>query len=140
MSRMTFINLPVHDLGRAVAFYAAIGFDPSPEWCDGDAACLSIGPRLKLMLLRRDRFADFVVGPVADPAAATAAIVSLSADSRAEVDAQVDRALAHGGRAWKEPVDAGPLYGRSFTDPDGHVWETLFLDVGRGPVQALPTP
>ena len=53
----------------------------------------------------------------------------LSADSRPEVDDLVTRALAHGGKPWLDKIEDGPMYGHSFADPDGHVWEVLFMEV-----------
>jgi predicted lactoylglutathione lyase len=87
-----------------------------------------VSDTIVVMLLARDRFADFVTGEVADPAAGTSVINCLSAASRAEVDDLVGRALAGGGRPWLDPMSEGPMYGGSFADPDGHVWEVLFME------------
>ena len=46
----------------------------------------------------------------------------------AEVDATVAEALGAGGGAWMPPQDHGFMYGASFTDPDGHVWEVMWMD------------
>jgi predicted lactoylglutathione lyase len=80
------------------------------------------------MLLTRQRFADFVPGTVGDPAQATSVINGLSTDSREEADELLTRALASGGKPWQPAQDHGFMYGTSFTDPDGNVWETLWMD------------
>jgi len=81
------------------------------------------------MLLVRDRFADFSAGPVGDARTSTTVINCLSAVSRAEVDELVDRALTSGGKTWLDKMTDGPMYGHSFADPDGHVWEVLFMEM-----------
>jgi predicted lactoylglutathione lyase len=128
MNRMIFINLPVRDLEVTRAFYTGIGCRLNAEYSDESAAALVVSDSIVVMALRRDRFADFVAGPVGDPAAATTVINCLSAESREEVDAMVQRALAHGGKPWLDKMQDGPMYGHSFTDPDGHVWEVLHME------------
>jgi predicted lactoylglutathione lyase len=80
------------------------------------------------MLLTRDRFADFVTGEVGDPSQATTVLNCLSADSREDVDAMVSTAIAAGGKPWQPAQDHGFMYGSSFTDPDGNVWEVMWMD------------
>ena len=128
MNRMIFINLPVRDLEVTRAFYTGLGFRLNADYSDDSAAALVISDSIVVMALQRDRFADFVVGPVGDPAAATTVINCLSAESRAEVDTLVQRALSHGGKPWLDKMEDGPMYGHSFTDPDGHVWEVLHME------------
>ena len=125
---MIFVNLPVADLAVARRFYTGLGFDVNARFSDDKAACIVVSETIFVMLLVRERFADFVTGPVADPAAATAVINCLSAGSRDEVDTLVRRALASGGEPWLDTMAEGPMYGGSFADPDGHVWEVLHMD------------
>jgi uncharacterized protein len=126
--RMIFVNLPVADLDRAKAFYAGLGFSFNEQFSDERTASVVISESIVVMLLTRDRFADFVVGSVGDPAEATTALNALSVDSREEADDLLSRALAHGGKPWQPAQDLGFMYGTSFTDPDGHVWETVWMD------------
>ncbi len=127
MKRMIFVNLPVADLGATRAFYSALGFSLNAEHSDDSCACVVISDTIVVMALQRERFADFVAGPVGDPAAATSVINCLSAESPAEVDHLVTTALAHGGKPWLGRREQGPVYGHSFADPDGHVWEVLHV-------------
>lgn len=128
MNRMIFINLPVADVAASRAFYTGLGFVVNEQFSDDSCACIVISETISVMALVRSRFADFVTGEVGDPAQATAVINCLSAGSRDEVDTLVERALAHGGKPWLDKMADGPMYGHSFTDPDGHVWEVLHLD------------
>ena len=80
-----------------------------------------------VMLLAEDRFREFVTGPVSDATRATEVLLCLSADSREQVDRTVAQAIATGGRAWKPTFADGPMYGGSFQDPDGHVWELMYM-------------
>jgi len=128
--RMIFVNLPVADVEASKAFYTGLGFSLNPQYSDASTACVVVSDTIVVMALQRDRFADFVAGPVGDPAAATTSISCLSAESPDEVDALVERALRHGGRPWLDKMVDGPMYGHSFTDPDGHVWEVLHMAQG----------
>jgi uncharacterized protein len=127
MNRMIFVNLPVADLDTSRAFYTGLGFEVNDRYSDSQCACIVVSETICVMLLAPDRFADFVAGSVADPAAGTSAINCLSAESRSEVDDLVTRALTSGGKPWLDTLSEGPIYGGSFADPDGHVWEVLFM-------------
>ena len=131
--RMIFVNLPVADLDRAKAFYGGLGFGFNEQFSDENTASVVISEQIVAMLLTRDRFADFVPGAVGDPATATTQLNALSVESREEADQMLSRALASGGKPWQPAQDHGFMYGTSFTDPDGHVWETVWMD--RGVVQ-----
>ena len=126
--RMIFVNLPVTDLEKAKDFYSALGFVNNPQFTDDTAAAMVIEENIVVMLLTREKFAGFVAGPVGDPAQATSVINCLSAGSREEVDDRLARALAAGGKPWQPAQDHGFMYGTSFTDPDGNVWETMWMD------------
>ncbi|MGY1705214.1 VOC family protein [Geodermatophilus sp. SYSU D00697] len=125
---MIFVNLPVSDLAAAKAFYGGLGFSFNEQFSDEKTASVVIEENIVVMLLARDRFADFVAGEVGDPSAATTQLAALSAGSREEVDQLVERALASGGKPWLPAQDHGFMYGASFTDPDGHVWEVVWMD------------
>jgi uncharacterized protein len=128
MRRMLFINLPVTDLPTATDFYTGLGFDLNADFSSAEGSCIVVSDTIFVMLLVRDRFADFTAGPVGDARTSTTVINCLSAVSRDEVDELVTRALASGGKPWLDKFTDGPMYGHSFADPDGHIWEMLFME------------
>lgn len=127
--RMIFVNLPVADLGRSKAFFEALGFSINPQFSDETAACVVVSETIFVMLLTHDKFRQFITGEISDAHAATEVLTCLSAASREEVDDLLAKALANGGKAWKPIMDMGPMYGASFQDPDGHVWEVMYMDM-----------
>jgi predicted lactoylglutathione lyase len=133
MAQMIFVNLPVADLAASRRFFTAIGYRFDERFCDDHAHCLEISDTIYAMLLRTDLFAEFTPRPVSDAHRATEALLGLSADSREEVDLLADRALAAGGtliRAQEERTPDGRvfMYGRSYADLDGHIWEAFWMD------------
>ena len=127
MSRMIFVNLPVGDLRASVDFFTRLGFEFNQQFSDERATCMVLNDQACVMLLVRPFFATFTTKDVAD-ASTTEAILAVSAESRDEVDALVDKALSLGGTAANEPADQGYMYGRSFHDLDGHAWEVMWMD------------
>jgi len=125
--RMIFVSLPVRDLPASRAFFTGLGFELNTEFSDSSCACLVVDRNIFVMLLAESRFRDFINGEISDPTRATEVIMCLSADSPDQVDDTIARALAAGGKPWKPVVDDGPMYGGSFQDLDGHVWELLHL-------------
>jgi uncharacterized protein len=125
--RMIFVNLPVKDLEASKRFYSELGFENEPRFTDGQAACMVVDENIFVMLLVEDRFRDFITGEIAD-ATTTEVLNCLSADSREQVDELVETAIAAGGKPWKPAMEDGPMYGGSFQDLDGHVWEVLHMD------------
>jgi uncharacterized protein len=127
--RAIFVNLPVADLDRSKTFYGGLGFGFNEQFSDERTASVVISEQIVVMLLTRDRFADFLPGgAVGDPGRGTTVINALSVESREEADQMLARALASGGKPWQPAQDHGFMYGTSFTDPDGHVWETVWMD------------
>jgi predicted lactoylglutathione lyase len=125
--RMIFVNLPVRDVAASRAFFTALGFGWNEQFSGADTACMVVEENISVMLLSRERFADFVNGPIADAHASTEVLLCLSADSRDAVDTMVATAVAEGGKAWKPVMEHGPMYGHSFADLDGHVWEVMHM-------------
>src|ERR1700712_4142138 len=126
--RMIFVNLPVSDPAASRTFFGALGFGFNEQFSDGKVACLVIEDNICAMLMAPARFADFVVGEIADATKTTEVLLALSAESREEVDRIADAALSAGGSDWRPAQDHGFMYGRSFADPDGHVWEVVWMD------------
>jgi predicted lactoylglutathione lyase len=138
MSRLLFLNLPVADLTASRAFFAKLGFEFNAKFCDTGAACMVVSERAFVMLLQRDRFAEFVTKPLANSGETTALTVCVSAESRDEVDSLADTAGNAGAGDAKGPQDYGFMYQRSFYDLDGHLWEIAWMDpvaVEKGPAE-----
>lgn len=127
MTRRIFINLPVADLPKSMAFFDALGFRNNPQFTDHTAACMVISDTIYVMLLTHPKFRDFTPKAIADSRASTEVLLALSCDSREEVDDFVRRAVAAGGSLYAEPQDHGFMYAHSFADPDGHQWEVFHM-------------
>lgn len=134
MPKQIFVNLPVKDLKPAQAFYEAIGAVNNPQFSDDTAACMVVSETIYVMLLTHPKWASFTSKPIVDAHAASEVMLCLSADNRAAVDIMVKAAAANGGKADVNPVqDHGFMYGRSFEDVDGHIWEVMFMDMSQMP-------
>lgn len=130
MSKLIFVNLPVGDLEQATAFYEAIGAEKNEQFCDGTASCMVFSDTIHAMLLTRDKFRQFTPKDIVDARQATEVLICISADSREGVDEMVEKAGSAGGTVDPGPKqDYGFMYGRSFEDPDGHIWEVMWMDV-----------
>lgn len=130
MSKMIFVNLPVTDLPRAVTFYEAVGATKNPLFSDDTAACMVLSDTIHVMLLTHDKYRQFTSKTIVDAKTASQVLLSISADSRADVDAIVERARDAGGGIDPSPVDDYSfMYGRSYEDPDGHLWGVMWLDM-----------
>lgn len=130
MPRMIYVNLPVLDLAAATRFYEAIGCEKNQQFSDEQASSMVWSDTITFHLLTRDYFATFTSKQVADAHATCQVLLALTRDSRDEVDAIADAAAAAGGEADVRPVmDMGWLYNRAFSDPDGHVFEAVWMDM-----------
>ncbi|MFC5742895.1 VOC family protein [Dyella tabacisoli] len=129
MSKMIFVNLPVTDLKRSKTFYETIGAANNPAFSDDTAACMVFSDTIYAMLLTHDKWRQFTGKRIVDAHTDAQVLLCLSADSRDEVSSLVDKASGAGGKADPVPVqDFGFMYGRSFEDPDGHIWEVMWMD------------
>ena len=128
MSRKLFVNLPVRELDRSVRFFTALGFSFNAHFTDETATCMIVSESSFVMLLTEEKFRQFTPKQLCDTKQATEVLLCLSAESRAEVDQLVAKAVAAGGSLYKEPIDFGFMYGHSFQDPDGHQWEVMFME------------
>uniref|UniRef100_A0AAU3GYA4 VOC family protein n=1 Tax=Streptomyces sp. NBC_01401 TaxID=2903854 RepID=A0AAU3GYA4_9ACTN len=126
--QMIFVNLPVKDLATTKNFFAKLGFGFNPQFSDDTTACLVISDTIFAMLISEPRFKDFTKKEIADASRTTEVLIALSADSREKVDELADAALANGGSPANEAMDEGFMYGRSFQDPDHHIWEVVWMD------------
>ena len=130
MTQMIFVNLPVTDLARSKAFYEEIGATNNPQFTDDSAAMMSFSQEVNVMLLTHARWADFTTKAIPDARTNAQVLLALSRDSREAVDAITARAEAQGTIIDPSPKqDHGWMYGRSFEDPDGHIWEVMWMDL-----------
>jgi predicted lactoylglutathione lyase len=128
MSTKIYVNVPVKDLARSIDFYDRLGFPAHPQFTDERAAGVAISDDIYLMLLTEPFFQTFTRKEIVDATKGTETIVALGLDSRARVDELADKALAAGGQRANEPIEEGFMYGRSFQDPDGHIWELIYSE------------
>jgi uncharacterized protein len=128
MPTKIFVNLPVKDLAKSIHFFTELGYSFNPQFTDDNAGCLVISDDIYVMLLTEPFFKTFTKKDIPDAAKSSEAIIALSLDSRVQVDTLVDKALAVGGQPANETNNQGFMYGRSFQDPDGHIWEVFHMD------------
>ena len=128
MSTKIFVNLAVKDLERSEEFFKRLGFTFNPQFTDETAACMVIADDIYAMLLTHPKFKEFTKKDVADAHKTTEVLTCLSFDSKEKVNEVVDGAIAAGGTEAREPQDYGFMYGRSFNDLDGHIWEIIWMD------------
>ena len=133
MSTKIFVNLPVKNLDRSMAFFKKLGYTFNPQFTDETAACMVISEDIYTMLLTEKKFSEFTKKPVADATKTTEVLTALSMDSRQEVDRVVDTALKAGATEAREPMDLGFMYHRSFNDLDGHIWEIFHMNMAALP-------
>ncbi|NBB62966.1 lactoylglutathione lyase [Pseudomonas sp. ODNR1LW] len=137
MTKLIFINLPVADLDRSIAFYEAVGATKNPMFSDDTAACMVLSDVIHVMLLTHAKWRSFTDRAIPDAHASAQVLLCLSQESKAAVDAAVAQAAATGGLPDPNASqDYGFMYGRSYADPDGHIWEVMWMDpaaVAAGP-------
>lgn len=130
-STTIFINLPVDDLARARAFFSALGFAIDDDYSDAEhAVAVELGDNQVAMLLARDFFSEFTTKKIADTSATSEVILCLGVESRDEADELLKRAIAAGGTQTRAAEENEGMYGGAFADPDGHLWEVLYMEEG----------
>lgn len=127
-TKQIFVNIPVKNLEASMEFFQTIGFSFDQRFTDENAACMILGSGMYVMLLQEAFFQTFTNKNVADTSREAEAILAISADSKEEVNEIVQKALDAGGRPSNEPMDGGFMYGWSFQDIDGHLWEVMYMD------------
>lgn len=128
MSKMIFVNVPVADVAKSVAFYEALGFEKNPKFSNEQAACLVWSDAIYFMVLDKAFFATFSAKEIVDARASTTGHYALSFDSREAVDTITKAAVAAGGRELHDAEDMGFMYSRAFEDPDGHGFGPFWMD------------
>ncbi|HZW65148.1 MAG TPA: VOC family protein [Hanamia sp.] len=133
MAKQVFINLPVNDLQKSIAFYEAIGFTNNPQFTDETAACMIWSDTIYIMLLTHDKLKQFTTKTIVDARTSVEVSISLSFENNDEVNAFAEKALKAGGREPSEPQDYGFMYQRGVEDPDGHHLEVFYMDINKFP-------
>ena len=128
MATKIFVNLPVRDLNKTIDFFTKLGFTFNPQFTDENATCMVVGEGIFVMLLVEKFFKTFTKKEICNTTKATEVILALSAESREKVDQMINKVIEADGRESREPQDHGWMYGRSFEDIDGHVWEIIYMD------------
>jgi len=128
MSTKMFVNLPVSDLDKSMAFYKALGFTFNSQFTDATAACMVVSEHNYAMLLTHDKFKSFATKPVADAHKTTGVLVAISLDSKKAVDEMIGKAVKAGGKEPRAKQDHGFMFQRTFEDLDGHTWEPFWMD------------
>jgi hypothetical protein len=129
MSKMIFVNLPVRDLAASTAFYVALGGKVNPQFSGERSTSIMFSDAIGVMLLTHDHYREFTKRAIGDARRESQALLALSVDSRDAVNATLTRAIAANGRADPNPAqDHGFMFGRSVEDPDGNVWEIMWMD------------
>lgn len=127
---MIFVNLPVTDLSQSIAFYTAIGFTQNMQFSDDTAACMVLSESIYVMLLTHAKWKTFTSRTIPDAKNSAQVLLCLSRDSKEAVNVMVENGAKAGGKADPNPVqDHGFMFGRSLEDPDGHIWETMWMDM-----------
>jgi predicted lactoylglutathione lyase len=134
MAKMIFVNLPVTDLPRSMQFYEAVGFTNNPMFTKEQAAAMAWSDEIVVMLLTHDFWKTFTSKTIPDARETAQVLLCLGQDSQEAVEDIVGKAVAAGGKADPTPKqDLGFMYGRSFEDPDGHVWENVWMNMAAVP-------
>ena len=128
MATQIFVNLPVKDLDKSIAFFTALGYTFNPQFTDANATCMIISENIFTMLLVEPFFKGFTDKEIVNAHKSTEVLMGLSADSRAEVDDLVNKAVAAGGIEPRAAQDHGFMYSRNFSDLDGHIWEIFWMN------------
>ena len=128
MTTKIFLNLPVKDLNKTKEFFTKLDFSFDPKYTNENATCMVVGTDIFVMLLVEKFFKTFTKKEICDTTKNTEVIVALSAESREKVDQTIKKVVEAGGREYREPQDHEWMYGRSFEDINGHIWELIYMD------------
>jgi predicted lactoylglutathione lyase len=128
MATKIFVNLPVKDLQKSIAFFTRLGFKFNPQFTDESATCMIVAEDIFVMLLTHEKFRTFTPNPICDATKSTEVLVCLSVEGRQRVDEMVRKAVAAGGKVYNQPQDHGFMYAHGFQDPDGHIWELIHME------------
>lgn len=127
MANSIFVNLPVRDLQKSIRFFTHLGYSFNQHYTDESATCMIVAENIFVMLLAETRFKEFTPKPISDAHQSTEVLLCLQLESREAVTALVSKAIEAGGSVYKDPQDHGFMYGHGYQDPDGHLWELVYM-------------
>jgi len=133
MKTKIFLNLAVKDLKRAISFFNELGFSTNPKFTNDKGACIVISEDINVMILVKDFYQTFTKKQICDSATTSEVLISLSMESREQVDLMIEKAIKAGGTDYQQSQDYGWMYQRTFLDVDGHHWEVFFMDESQIP-------
>jgi uncharacterized protein len=128
MASQIFVNLPVKDLQKSIAFFTKLGFTFNPKFTNENGTCMIVGENIFVMLLVEPFFQTFTKKQIVDANQTTEAILAITVESRAAVDTMITTAIAAGGKESRPVEDHGWMYTHAFEDLDGHIWEPFYAD------------
>ena len=128
MNKMIFVTLPVSDIARARAFYEALGWRINDAFSSDTSACVVVSDAIYFMLATHDAFRAQSHRPLVLPSEGANALIALSCETRDEVDAMTNAAVAAGGASLHDAEDLGFMYSRAFADPDGNGFGPFWMD------------
>jgi uncharacterized protein len=127
--QMIFVNLPVNDLSKSMSFYEAIGLTQNKQFSDETAACMVLSETIMVMLLTHPKWKTFTTRLIPNPKESAQVLLCISRNSKKAVDDLIAAGNKAGGKADPNKIqDLGFMYGRSVEDPDGHIWETVWMN------------
>jgi len=135
MKTKIFLNLPVKDLNRSIAFFTQLGFSFNPKFTDDKATCLIIGENINVMLLVEEFYKTFTNKQICNTDTTSEVLIAVSVEMREEVDEMMVKVVKAGGSEYMKRQDYGWMYQRVFLDIDGHHWEVFFMDESQIPDQ-----
>lgn len=131
MATSIFVNLPVKNLDKTKEFFSTLGYTFNKQFTDEKGACLVISENIYAMLITEPFFKSFIPNnEISDTSKTKEVLLALSTDSKQQVDDLTSKAIAAGGKKFRDAEDHGFMYARSFEDLDGHVWEVFWMDPG----------
>ena len=135
MTKDIWLNLPVKDVQRSKQFFTALGFEFNPHGETVNSLCMLVGEKkVVVMLFDEPTFKSFTGDELTNPDKAIEVLISIDAESRAEVDELANKAVEAGGVCNHTPSEKdGWLYGCVFHDLDGHRWNVLHMDMSKLP-------
>jgi len=139
MNRMIFVNLPVSDLARSRKFYEALGFTFNPQFSNEQGAAMVWSDAIVVMLVTHGLWKTFTSRAIVDAHTSAQVGLCVNVDSRDQVDALVAAGVAAGGVADANAAqDHGFMYQRTVEDPDGHIWEPMWMDAAVASGETMP--
>src|SRR3954468_5627808 len=132
MPTQIYVNLPVKNLARSIAFFTQLGFTFNAQFTDETATCMIVDENIFVMLLTEEKFKGFTPKPICDATKSTEVLICLTRESRQAVDDIVRKAAAANGKTYNEPQDYGFMYSHGFQDLDGHIWELVYMAPNAG--------